>query len=244
VNAFGPTAPPGKYWHRSAPAKVDLAGIDRLPSDDWPQLYLKERAIPWAPIGQGMLVIALLSIALLLAFAPLRGVRPNWQMFFLGAGFMLLETKGVVHMALLFGGTWIVNSIVFFAILVMILCANLFVLKVRPRNLLPYYALLVAALLVNALVPMHVFLSLPPLARIVSSCLVVFGPVFFAGVIFAAVFRDSRQPDVDFGWNVAGIILGGLSEPLSLVLGFNKLLLVAGGYYLLSLALRPRTAVS
>jgi hypothetical protein len=186
-----------------------------------------------------MLVIALLSLAILLAFAPPGRVRPNWQMFFLGAGFMLLETKGVVHMALLFGGTWIVNSIVFFAILVMILGANLFVLKAKPQKLLPYYALLVAALLVNALVPMHVFLSLGPLARIVSSCLVVFVPVFFAGVIFATAFRDSRQPDVDFGWNVAGIILGGLSEPLSLILGFNKLLLVAGAYYLLSLALRP-----
>ncbi len=64
-------------------------------------------------------------------------MRPNWQMFFLGAGFMLLETKGVVHMALLFGGTWIVNSIVFFAILVMILCANLFVIKAKPRKLRP-----------------------------------------------------------------------------------------------------------
>ena len=39
-------------------------------------------------------------------------------MFFLGAGFMLLETKSVVHMTLLFGSTWLVNSIVFFAILV------------------------------------------------------------------------------------------------------------------------------
>ena len=70
----------------------------------------------------------------------------------------------------------------------------------------------------------------------------VFVPVFFAGVIFATVFRDSRQPDVDFGSNVAGIILGGLSEQLSLVLGFNYLLLVAVAYYLLSLALRPRSA--
>lgn len=242
INAFGTAAPAGEEWFRSAPAKVDLGGIDLLPSDDWPQLYLREPAIPWAPIGQGMLAIALLSLAILLAFAPLRGVRPNAQMFFLGAGFMLLETKGVVHMALLFGGTWVVNSVVFFAILVMILCANLFVLKVKPQKLLPYYALLVAALLVNALVPMNVFLSLTPLARVVSSCLVVFVPVFFAGVIFACAFRESRQPDVDFGWNVAGIILGGLSEPLSLVLGFNKLLLVAVAYYLLSLALRPRAA--
>ena len=54
-------------------------------------------------------------------------------MFFLGAGFMLLETKGVVHMALLFGSTWVVNSIVFFAILVMILLSNLYVLA-RPAR--------------------------------------------------------------------------------------------------------------
>ena len=242
INAFRTAAPASEDWFRSSPARLDVTGIDRLPSDDWPQLYLREREIPWAPIGQGMLVIALLSLAILVAFAPRGRLRPNWQMFFLGAGFMLLETKGVVHMALLFGGTWIVNSIVFFAILVMILCANLFVLKVKPQKLLPYYVLLVGALLVNALVPMHVFLSLAPVARVVTSCLVVFVPVFFAGVIFASVFRDSRQPDVDFGWNVAGIILGGLSEPLSLVLGFNQLLLVAGAYYVLSLAFRPRSA--
>jgi hypothetical protein len=169
-------------------------------------------------------------------------MRPNWQMFFLGAGFMLLETKGVVHMALLFGSTWVVNSIVFAAILVMILCANLYVIKARPQRLLPYYVLLIIALLVNALVPMNVFLSLPVAARVVSSCALVFVPVFFAGVIFATLFRESRQPDVDFGWNVAGIILGGLSEQLSLVVGFNYLLLVAAAYYLLSVALRPRAA--
>ena len=52
-------------------------------------------------------------------------------MFFLGAGFMLVETKAVVHMALLFGGTWIVNSVVIFAVLVMILVANLFVAIVQ-----------------------------------------------------------------------------------------------------------------
>jgi hypothetical protein len=70
---------------------------------------------------------------------------------------------------------------------------------------------------------------------------VVFVPVFFAGVIFAALFRDSRRPDVDLGSNVAGIVLGGLSEQLSLVLGFSHLLLVAVAYYLLSAALRPRS---
>jgi hypothetical protein len=243
INAFAAAAPgPPRDWHRIAPSRVDFAGIDLLPHDDWPQLYLRAREVPWAPIGQGMLTVALLSAALLLVFSPARGVRLNWEMFFLGAGFMLLETKGVVHMALLFGSTWVVNSVVFAAILVMILLANLYVLRAKPQRLILYYALLVAALLVNALVPMGAFLSFEPAARTVLSCLVVFIPVFFAGVIFAARFRDSRQPDVDFGSNVAGVILGGLSENLSLVLGFSTLLLVSVAYYVLAAALRPRTA--
>jgi len=237
VNAFG-IRPPGTAagWDALAPAQVGTAGIEDLPSDDWPQLYLRNRSIPWAPIGQGMLTILVLSAAILLAFTRRQGIAPNAQMFFLGAGFMLLESKGVVHMALLFGGTWVVNSVVFFAILVMILCANLFVLAARPRNLWPYYGLLIAALLVNALVPMNAFLSLAPWMRVAASCAVVFVPIFFAGVVFASVFRDSRRPGADFGANVAGIILGGLSEQLSLVVGFNFLILIAIGYYLLSLA--------
>lgn len=239
INAFR-TASPGEHWHRIAPVHVDLGVGSLVPSDDWPQLYLRAREIPWSPIGQGMLAVAVLSLVILFAFAPARRVRLNWQMFFLGAGFMLLETKGVVHMALLFGSTWVVNSIVFMAILVMVLCANFFVMAAKPKNLAPYYLLLLAALALNALVPMSVFLSLAPLERIVASCLVVFVPVFFAGVVFATAFRQSSDPGVDLGSNVAGIIVGGLSEQLSLVLGFNYLLLVAAAYYLLSLALRPR----
>ena len=243
INGFG-FAPPAAGWHKAAPAKVHFAGMDRLPSDDWPQLYLRSAEIPWSPIGQGMLAIAVLSLTILGVFAPVRRVRPNMQMFFLGAGFMLLETKGVVHMALLFGSTWIVNSVVFAAILLMILCANLYVLRANPQNLAPYYVLLIAALFANALVPMEIFLSFAPALRLVASCLVVFIPVFFAGVIFASLFRESRQPNVDFGSNVAGIILGGLSEQLSLVFGFSHLMLLAVAYYLFSAVLGPRLRVA
>jgi hypothetical protein len=163
-------------------------------------------------------------------------------MFFLGAGFMLLETKGVVHMALLFGATWMVNSIVFFAILTMILLSNLFVLAIRPRRLWPYYALLLAALLVNSVVPMDNFLTLPGWSKIIFSCAVVFLPVFFAGVVFATAFRSSERPEVDLGSNIAGIVLGGLSENLSLILGFSHLLWVAMGYYLLVALLGMRVS--
>ena len=235
-------ASPGQGWEALAPSEVDLRGIGPIPDDDWPQLHLRDREIPWSPIGQGMLTVTVLSLVLLYAFAPSGLVRPNGRIFFLGAGFMLLETKAVVHMALLFGSTWIVNVVVFGAILVMIACANLYVLVARPARLAPYYALLVAALLANALIPMNVFLGLPPVARALASCLVVFVPIFFAGVVFAVVFRESSTPDADFGWNIAGVILGGVSEQLSLALGFSHLMLVAVAYYLLSLGFRPRAA--
>jgi len=148
-----------------------------------------------------------------------------------------------VHMALLFGSTWLVNSVVFFAILVMILASNVFVLAVKPTRLWPYYALLFAALAVNILVPMSAFLALPGSQKVVASCAVIFVPIFFAGIVFAVSFRRSSRPDVDFGSNIAGAMLGGLAESLSLLVGFNYLLVVALIFYGLSAALgRPALA--
>ena len=242
VDGFAPQPPlapesSARDWRRIAPAAVDTLGIDRLPSDDWPFLYLREAKIPALNL-RSMALIAGLSLAILYIFVPVRVVRPNWQMFFLGAGFMLLETKGVVHMALLFGSTWLVNSVVFFAILVMILASNLYVLVLKPEKLWPYYVLLSAALVVNILVPMSLFLALPGAGKVVVSCAVIFVPIFFAGIIFGTSFRDSSQPDVDFGSNIAGAILGGLAENLSLMVGFNYLLIIALAFYVLSAVLR------
>ncbi|QDV35180.1 spermine/spermidine synthase domain-containing protein [Tautonia plasticadhaerens] len=219
------------------PARVDTGGIEHLPGDSWPFLYLRDRGIPALNL-RGMAIVAVLSLALLVGFSPGRRIRPDAQMFFLGAGFMLLETKGVVHMALLFGATWAVNSIVFGAILVMILLANLFVVLARPSRQWPYYAGLVLALLANVLVPLETYLALPGAVRVVVSCAVVFLPVLFAGMVFAMAFRDRDRPDLALGANIAGVVVGGLSENLSLAMGFTNLLWVAVGFYLLSALLR------
>ena len=59
------------------------------------------------------------------------------KLFFLGAGFADRD-QAVVQMALLFGGTWMVNAVVFCTVLAMILIASLFVL--RPSAVLaPFY---------------------------------------------------------------------------------------------------------
>jgi hypothetical protein len=71
------------------------------------------------------------------------------------------------------------------------------------------------------------------------SCGLVYLPIFFAAAIFAVALRDSGSPDVDLGSNIGGIILGGLSENLSVVLGFNHLLWVAIAFYVLAWGLNP-----
>ena len=156
-------------------------------------------------------------------------------MFFLGAAFMLLETKAVVQMALLFGSTWLVNSAVFFTALLLILAANLYVLKSPSRQ---------ARLPTTS----RWWFSSPPrcwplsirsssggiLWRYVAPCVLSLGPMFFAGVIFARSFRDEANPDQAFGSNIAGSVIGGLSESFSTLLGFQHLLLLAICFYILS----------
>ncbi len=112
----------------------------------------------------------------------------------------------VIHMALLFGGTWIVNSVVIFAVLVMILCANLFVFAVKPERLGPYYAGLFLSLIISALVPMEYFLGMDRTAQIAgamfgglaeySSMLVGFQYLLFVAV---ALYLVSMA-----GWRMAG----------------------------------------
>ncbi len=214
----------------------------RLATDDWPMLYLREPTIPGVSLRGGA-IMAIIAALLLAPFirrstaARSRRIRRDCcvQMFFLGAGFMLVETKAVVHMALLFGGTWIVNSVVIFAVLVMILGANLFVAVVRPVRLAPYYAALLLSLIVSALVPMDTFLGMERTAQIAAASLLAFTPIFFAGVVFAVSFTRAAEPDRAFGFNIAGAMFGGLAEYSSMLLGFQYLLFVAVALYIVSI---------
>jgi SAM-dependent methyltransferase len=239
-NGFGIKPPPEEAdnWHRIGPTEVVASAGDESASDDWPFLYLRGRMIPDLS-RNGMAIMAIVSGALLLLFLPGRRgkgwrVALNPRMFFLGAGFMLIETKAVVHLALLFGSTWMVNAVVFLAVLGMILAANLYVLAVRPTRLGVYYAALLAALLLGSLLPLNVFLGWERYLQVIGSCLLVFAPILLAGVIFAVSFGRSADPDGDFGANIAGAILGGLAENASLLLGFQYLGLLAGLFYALS----------
>ena len=224
-------------WEPIAPTRLiaDQASSSQLTTDDWPFLYVKDRLVPNLTI-RSMVMLGGLGIAMVLFFMPKGsgGLRINIRMFFLGAAFMLLETKAVVQMALLFGSTWLVNSAVFFSALVLILFANLYVLKVPSTRLTLPYAALLASLAVSVLVPFDMFLSGGILWRYVLPCLLGLGPMFFAGIIFARSFRDETHPEHAFGSNIAGSMIGGLAEQFSTLLGFQHLLILAICFYLLS----------
>ena len=238
------------HWQHFGLASVlPPEGGLRTATDDWPFLYLREPMIPTLSL-RGMVIMGGLGLLLIFLFlprqrkganavagrdrAPSIGSALNLQLFFLGAGFMLVETKAVVTMALLFGSTWVVNSVVFLAVLVMILLANLWTLRFKPARLWPYYAGLLITLALNAIVPLDFFLGMNRSIQVLGSCLLVFAPILFAGVIFAASFKRTNEPDRAFGINIAGAMVGGLAEYSSMLLGFQYVALVAILFYALS----------
>ena len=223
-----------KGWEKVLPSKVTATpGLDLRITDDWPFLYIHDRMIPDLSL-RAMVLIGVLGLAMVFLFMPGRRLKLNLPMFFLGAAFMLLETKAVVQLALLFGSTWTVNSAVFFTVLVLILLANLVVIRMPAIKLLPVYIALFALIAANLVVPTDIFLEGGTLWRYGAPCALALGPMFFAGIIFAVLFRDEAAPDHAFGSNIAGSIVGGLAEALSMVVGFKLLLLVAAGFYVLS----------
>jgi hypothetical protein len=62
----------------------------------------------------------------------------------------------------------------------------------------------------------------------------VLAPVFFAGVIFATLFRRAAHPEQALAYNTAGAILGGFAESTSLLIGFQYLIVIAGVIYVAS----------
>ncbi|MCK5023810.1 MAG: hypothetical protein KAS04_06545, partial [Candidatus Aenigmarchaeota archaeon] len=156
------------------------------------------------------------------------------------AGFLLVEFQNINKTALLFGSTWIVNSINITAILTMSLLANLFVSRVKIKSLKILYALLFLSLLIVFLVPLNVFNFLGYWQKSFSASILLNIPIFFAGIIFITSFRRSQQKNLAFGSNLIGAAAGGLLECLSFLIGVRMLVLVIMGLYLLSLAFLKR----
>jgi Spermine/spermidine synthase domain len=210
------------------PASKDIL----LATDNWPFLYLETNWMPRFSIivfGVGML----LSFLIVYRIEPsLR--KPNLHFFFLGAGFMLLETRSITQMALLFGSTWNVNTIVFVSILLAILITNQMVLSglTLPRRIA--YGLLFLSLMAGYFFPFETLLSLGFPLRLLASSLIVGVPVGLASLIFSTSFKEEKNLSNVLGSNLLGVVFGGALEYTSNIWGLNTLYILALILYLLS----------
>ncbi len=210
-------------------------------SDDWPFLYLRPGMVPWG-------YILVMSAVLVLAFGLtlwVSGPRTlarefDWALFLMGAAFLLLETRGVTSLSLLFGSTWVVNAAVFSGVLVMALAANVAVQRLRPRSTLPAFVVLLASVLLLWLVDVSALNRLPLLARGLVGGALTGLPIGCAGIAVSVLLARADRLAGPLGANLLGAVVGGCLEYLSMYTGLRAIALMALGLYLAALLIELR----
>ena len=227
-------------------AQLDRGKTETVATDDWPFLYLKDRGIPLS-------ILVVLIPFLVGAYILLRDTQSlpsllnsrSQHLFLLGAGFLLLETKGVTQLSLLFGSTWIVNAVVIASFLVMALIANTLILLVPISRRLSYPALFVF-LAVGLFFPYGRLNALPSVEKVIVAGLLVGIPVFFSGLVFSRSFQEALKPSEALGVNLLGAVVGGALENTVTIGGtalLGYLALVIYGFSLLALLWGARAAL-
>ena len=199
--------------------------------DDRPFPYLGSRTIPSFYLWMLGLVLLASVVGVRTVAGPLRTMRPYVDLFFMGAAFLLLETKNVVQFALLFGTTWAVNAAVFAGVLLSVLAAIEVARRVTIRRPILLYAALLAALAAAWLIPQDALLDLSLVPRFLAGVTIAFAPIFIANLLFAVRFKGAGSSTVAFGANLLGAMVGGALEYLALIFGFNALLIVVAVLY-------------
>lgn len=209
-----------------------------VPSDDWPYLYLEKRGV-----GEFYLqVISTVFVSSLLIISLFGGISGNgfnfWRnmdvpMFLFGAAFLVLNTKAVTEIGLVWGNTWMTNAVTFASILFVLLLSTLF-FAYRPLPLKTCFAGLFLALVILYVFPLSSLLGLSVPLKTIASAIFIGTPFFFAGACFAGVFKASRDVSNALGWNIIGALCGGLLEYLNMLLGFKALYLLALIFYLIA----------
>jgi spermidine synthase len=234
VNAYGQP-------HAPSPAHplVRDAGVVEA-TDDWPFLYMRAPGLPRHYAGALALVLGVSAAAVWLAIRG-QSSRPAlasfpWHFFFLGAGFMMLETKSIVQFALLWGSTWSSASLAIASVLAMALAGAILAGRFRFTRRAPIVIALLALLALNYAIPVgRVAFDSRAVESLFYGAL-VFSPVLCAGLLFSSSFRESKTAAADFGANLLGAIVGGVGEYLSLLAGYRFLLILVAACYLLAVA--------
>ena len=194
-----------------------------------------------------VLALGLVLIASLLLVLPVMRSEHggwSWQFFLLGAGFMLLETKSIIQLALLWGSTWVVASLAIASILVMALVGNWIVARRSVQRPWVVGAILLGLLAVSYAVPVGRIGFQSLTAESVFYAGLLFSPVLCAGLLFGSAIAQSTSIARDYGTNLLGAMAGGIAEYLSLQTGYRTLILVIAACYLGALLARPKIATA
>jgi hypothetical protein len=199
--------------------------------------------VPWGYLIVLASILAAAAILVVLAHGA-RALRKefDWTLFLMGAGFLLIETRGVTSLSILFGSTWVVNAAVFAGVLLMALLANAVVARFRPASVLvPFVMLLLSVILLWSL-DLSALNRLPLVVRGLVGGTLNALPVAFAGVVVSSLLARSASMASALGANLLGCVLGGCLEYLSLYAGLRALALLALALYLGALALHLRAS--
>lgn len=227
-------------------SKADLE--NRVGTDNWPFSYLFKPSIPSSYLIIISFIIFLSGGVVVLFLKKYKSTPENkilswqkfltiipWHMFFLGAGFMLLETKNIINFQLLFGSTWIVNSLVFIAILGLALTSAILTKMKLIFNKKILYFLMIFAVAISIFFPLKSIIELPFYLKYLSAILISLLPIFFANLIFSNHFSHQNNAEISFGFNMVGALFGGLLEYLSMLYGYHFLLYLIGFCYLVAI---------
>jgi len=222
VHPAGPVPNCASFWHGSRiAAATDDHPFPYLPGNNIPKQYL------W-------MIAAIFAASLLLVRAGggrFSRMRSYVDLAFMGAAFLLLETKNIVQFALLFGTTWLVNSLVFAGVLLAVYLAVETASRIRLPHPAVLYAALIASLAVTWVVPQESLVGLPIVARFFAGSALAFAPIFLANLIFAQRFSDVATSGDAFAANLLGAMVGGVLEYIALITGYRFLLIVIGVLY-------------
>lgn len=203
-------------------------------SDSWPYLYLEKPNIPTLFWLLG-LVLGILWVGSSWVRYK-RFVAPRWndpqEMFYvlLGMSFSLVQVFSVNKAAILFGSTWLVNSVAMSGILFMILCANGVVGRVRIPNLLLGIGLTLSCFFL-AYLPLDKLLLLPWSQRLPMAALISGLPMLLSGLLFGQAFQSAKDPGRALGANLFGALVGGALQLITFQFGIPSLMVVAGISY-------------
>jgi SAM-dependent methyltransferase len=226
---------------------ADSGLVADVATDDWPFFYMVRRVYPVSYLALVGLLL-LLSLGVTANFMHERPRFSQAPFFLLGAGFMLVETKGITELGLTFGNSWQVIGIVICGILTMAFLANWVVQRLGVRRPVVPYVLLLASLAAGWAIARHGGFPSTALGRLETTAVLTV-PIFFSGIVFSTLVASRGQMSAILAANLLGAMVGGLLEYNSLYFGFQFLYLIAMALYALALiwelvGARPETAAA